>query len=381
MTEIVELWERVLSKKIPIRGTEWNIVGTSWAARNTMFYIPELAIFLDIGIESEQHPTHIFITHAHCDHTKGLASHLLEPVGIPIVVVPKPSADNIRNLVNSWMTATKHNNKTAQINWRVIEALILKNNDPCQPLYLPELMTIKNIKFKIELFECTHSISTTGYGFIEQRTKLNDNLIGLSQEELNNMKKNGQTITKIVNFSHFCYLGDTTHHVFYIDKACTKLNENLEKYGTIIVECTFLDPDDLKKAKKTKHMHWNNLKPYIVSHPNINFILSHFSTKYKPKKIKEFFSTEAWPNVFPLAHDQEKYWIDRIIEKLNNGELSDDIKEKLLSSISVCTECVVPMQTPMQAPMQASIHMSDTGILTCIMLALIVVIIIKIILC
>lgn len=338
MTDTVFFWKRILSEQIPIKGTKWTIVGDSWAARHTMLYIPELGISLDIGKESEQHPTHIFITHSHCDHTKGLASHLLEPIGTPIIILPKPSSDSIKRMVEHYHKSTKHNDNV-QIKCEYIDVSISNENNMENPVFLSKLLTIKNIPFKIELFKCNHSVPTTGYGFIEQRSKLDDKYHNMSQEEINECKREGKNVTKIIEIPHFCYLGDTTHHVFYIDKNCTMPNENLEKYGTIIVECTFLYPDDLRQAKKTKHMHWDNLRPYILSHPNINFVLYHFSAKYKPQKITDFFKINNLNNIFPLIHDEEDHWINRIIEKLKNGELSDNLKGKLLESINFCIEC------------------------------------------
>lgn len=332
MTDTVHLWKRILSHKISIKGTTWNVVGDSWAARHTMLYIPELGISLDIGKESEQHPTHIFISHAHCDHTKGLPSHLLEPVGTPTVVIPKPSVNNIKQLVSSYHKSTKHTD-TFQIKWKIIEVSISNGNTMEQPVFLPELLTIKNIPFKIELFKCTHSIPATGYGFIEQRSKLDEKYIEYTQDQINELKKENQIVTKTIEIPHFCYLGDTTHKIFYIDKNCNVPNPNLEKYSTIIVECTFLDPDDIDKAKKTKHMHWDNLKPYINSHPNINFILFHFSIKYNSKKIIDFFKLNNCSNVFPLVHDEEIYWMNKFIDKLKSGEISDEFKQKILENI------------------------------------------------
>ncbi len=352
MADIIEFWKCILSNKIPIKGTQWFIVGDSWAARHTTFYILGLGIFLDIGKESEQHPTHTFISHSHCDHTKALASHLLEPIGTPIVIVPKPSANDIRHLVNSYHRATKHN-ANAQVKWRLIEVSIpVDKHDPLnlgddivipEPLFMNEIMRIKNIDFKIELFKCTHSIPTTGYGFIEKRSKLDDKFQGLSQEEINKEKENGVSVTKIIEIPHFCYLGDTTHHVFYVDKKCKVFNPHIEKYGTIIVECTFLhnNINDIKQAKDTKHMHWNNLKPYIESHPDITFVLSHFSARYNPKEVREFFAINSLPNVRPLLNDQEEYWINRLLEKISSGDLSETIKTKLMNSISYCTECTI----------------------------------------
>lgn len=347
MVDVVEFWKCIMSKKIPIKGTQWSIVGDSWAARHTTYYIPELGIFLDIGKESEQHPTHIFITHAHCDHTKALASHLLEPVGTPIVVAPKPSANNIRQLVNSYHRATKHNDN-AIVKWRLIEVSIpIDKNDGVQasninipePLFMSEIMKIKNINFKIELFKCAHSIPTTGYGFIELRSKLDDQYVGLPQEDINKEKNSGVNVTKIVEIPHFCYLGDTTYQVFYIDKQCKIPNPHIEKYGTIITECTFLYSTEIKQAKDTKHMHWDYLRNYVISHPNINFVLSHFSARYNPKEVRDFFAINNFPNVFPLINDQEEYWLNKILEKLQSGELSDSTKAKLIESVSYCILC------------------------------------------
>ena len=69
-------------------------------------------------------------------------------------------------------------------------------------------------------------------------------------------------------------------------------NPDLFLYKSIIVECTFLDDDDMIQALRTKHCHWKTLKPIIESHPQNNFILYHFSTRYKPEDIIFFFNKD-----------------------------------------------------------------------------------------
>jgi ribonuclease Z len=349
MTDVVETWRCILSKHIPIKGTPWTIVGDSRAARHTMFIIPELRVAFDAGKESEQHPTHIFISHAHCDHTKGLPALLLEPNGIPIVVVPKPSANSIRKLVNSYHQSTKYND-TFTVKWKLYEASVSTTDPPEKQHFLQEMVKvndtyelidvifkIKNMDFKVEMFKSTHTIPTTAYGLIEQRKKLVDKLVGKSQDEINAAKERGELISKIIEIAHIVNLGDTTHHVFYLNKQCTIPNPNLEKYGTIIVECTFLGDtkEEIKQAKEKKHIHWDNLKPYIESHPNTNFILSHFSVRYTSKEIGDFFSKINLPNVFPLFHDFEQYWMNRIFEKVKEDETGELLKKLNL----FCQEC------------------------------------------
>ena len=45
----------------------------------------------------------------------------------------------------------------------------------------------------------------------------------------------------------------------------------------------------MQHAKKKSHMHWDHLYPFIATHPQIKFILIHFSKKYTWPEIKIFF--------------------------------------------------------------------------------------------
>ena len=56
------------SKEYKIQNTQWTIKGYSAAAFRTGFYIPQLDIMLDAGVQNFNKPKHIFITHTHLDH-------------------------------------------------------------------------------------------------------------------------------------------------------------------------------------------------------------------------------------------------------------------------------------------------------------------------
>ena len=71
-----DLWKKVLPIKIP--NTQLTLMGYSVAARNTAFYIPEMKIMLDCGIENEYIPDHIFITHCHADHSKNIPLNIVQ---------------------------------------------------------------------------------------------------------------------------------------------------------------------------------------------------------------------------------------------------------------------------------------------------------------
>lgn len=160
---------------------------------------------------------------------------------------------------------------------------------------------IKSMKkpHRIEAIRCNHGGQpTTGYGFIEIREKMKDEFMidngsgkrvcKLSQEELREMKANGTigNLKETVEIPLFAYVCDTDHKVFTNDGH----NEGykLDKYPVIIIECTFFKPEDKKKAKNDKHMHWDNLKEYISNHPEKYFKLMHLSNKYSESDLDAF---------------------------------------------------------------------------------------------
>jgi hypothetical protein len=44
----------------------------------------------------------------------------------------------------------------------------------------------------------------------------------------------------------------------------------------------------------------DDLQPYVLQHPEIIFVLIHFSQQYKSEKIREFFRNLNLPNVVPF---------------------------------------------------------------------------------
>ena len=103
------------------------------------------------------------------------------------------------------------------------------------------------------------------------------------------MKLSGIEITNTIEVPQFCYMGDTDERIF--------TNPIIQKYPTIIVECTFLYDEHLKNAQKDKHMHWSKLKPFIEIYTDITFILIHFSSRYSDDEINDFFKDKKLENM------------------------------------------------------------------------------------
>lgn len=288
-SETNALWN-VWNDKDPIKipNTEYTLKGFSIAALRTNFYIKELGIMLDGGLSANISPDYIFITHAHSDHIASLPFHLYDRnlESMIQIYVPEKTHSHIESFIQSLLSCYVSIENDTTVYEKCYNLVPLKPSSF-------ELL-IKNKKFKVEVIECYHSVPCLGYGFVEMRNKLKHEYIHLSGREIGMLKKQGVDICHEVEFPIFCFLGDTSKEILN--------DKNLEKYQTIMIECTFISDDDIDQATKTCHMHWKDLKLYVISHPNITFILYHFSRRYKKSDLEDFFKNENLANVIPWVN-------------------------------------------------------------------------------
>jgi len=290
-------WQNI-QHKIP--GTCYTLKGWSKAALRTNFYIPELRIMFDAGLSANVSPDHILITHCHSDHTANIPYHLYMCHKKISIFSPPESYGRIDNYIKSAYLMSADINDVNLLDVTKLydmipayegktEITVGEKIEECKDSNGNNIFKSKGGKIiKLEIIKCDHSVPCVGYGISESRIKLKQEYENLQGKEIGALKKSGVDVNYKVDFPFFCYLGDTSHEVLK--------NPTIEKYLTIMIECTFILPEDHDNAILTKHIYWEYLKPYILSHPNTNFILYHFSQRYQPKQIKEFFDLEFTTN-------------------------------------------------------------------------------------
>lgn len=296
-----EYWK---GKTLKITGTPFSLIGFSWAARKTSFYIPELRLMLDCGVPNGFSPEHIFITHGHADHSFNLPWTIIDTGTVkPKIYVHTKKKDDFYQYINSaYILSTSNPTPKIHKKYELISC------DPDTNF----LITVSNKKWKVDVIRCIHTVPCIGYGFTEMRHKLKKEFIGLEQKELIELKKNGIELTEEIEYPLFCYLGDTNDSILK--------NPILNKYKFIMIECTFLDPEDIVEAIKDRHMHWSLLEHYILSNPETTFVLYHFSMRYKTDYIRTFFENKNVTNVIP--------WIKNELKNEPKNELKNELKNE-----------------------------------------------------
>lgn len=274
---------------------QYHLYGWSQAALRTSFVIRELSCMFDAGLPSSSSIQFIFLTHGHSDHSGSLKHHSYSKTNRMIVFAPEPLAAH----VTSYLEACK--------SLALCRPYQVKDTDPLVVGVVPGFtqdITMANKRFTVKAYKCYHSVPCVGYGLSEWKLETLPEFKGLSREEYIALKQNGTAVKRHVQKHTFVYLGDTTHEVFQDELVDGALSPSeVFKYSTIMVECTFLEPHELANAHETKHMHWQNLKPVILAHPECFFILFHFSRRYRTEQIAAFFEEQQVPNAFP--------WISR----------------------------------------------------------------------
>lgn len=139
----------------------------------------------------------------------------------------------------------------------------------------------KQDKYNVKVFSCIHKVPTVGYAFSEPRNKLKQEYKEKTGKEIGALRKEGIEISETYEHKMFVFMGDTDAAIF---------NENpwLLEYPTVITECTFF-LDEHERAKRDGHTHWDDLMPHVLSHPETQFILIHFSLRYKEHEVNDFF--------------------------------------------------------------------------------------------
>eukprot|EP01029_Cantina_marsupialis_P030439 TRINITY_DN824_c0_g1_i15.p1 TRINITY_DN824_c0_g1~~TRINITY_DN824_c0_g1_i15.p1 ORF type:complete len:323 (+),score=56.26 TRINITY_DN824_c0_g1_i15:57-971(+) len=273
--------DNLISKEFN-KNRKLTLIGTSGCSERTALYVPELQIALDFGVAlSPRREDLILITHVHNDHVGAILT-CQSATKPPKILLPKESVVLMKNYFDVATRMVSH----------IVDGELSTKKDPMYEFVgVSPYETFAHKQLRIQIVDCCHSIPCRGYVVYEERNILRDDLKGITGKEIAKLRKAGEKVTTTKIVGTLAFLGDTTAEVFH------KHPEILD-CPVVIVECTSFGDFRAQRG----HLHWDNLKPIVLDHPEITFVLIHFSNRFKPHHVKEFFGKEDLPNVVP--------WVD-----------------------------------------------------------------------
>jgi ribonuclease Z len=267
--------------------------GYSRSADKTFFFCKQLDLALDAGCCYGHQMKVVLLTHGHSDHTRDLGYLAAkEPV---FVCCPREIEEYVRRFV-----VAEFELGTAM----PIERL--RQNFTITGVVDGSSFRLEHLKqdMVVEVFAMSHAVPCVGYGVVPRKKKLKEQFVGKNGKELGQLRKDGVEFEELVTdyASGFVYFGDTG-----IEAVIG--NAKLLRYGHWIIECTFLRPipDELTdeeivaRCKRDGHIYWPQLEPLVRQHPEIHFVLIHFSLRYSKEDIVDFFKPMAFTNVTVVA--------------------------------------------------------------------------------
>ena len=140
------------------------------------------------------------------------------------------------------------------------------------------------------VIECHHAHTPCiGFAFFQKHKRLREEFKSLSKVEIGNLARSGKEVSEEYDLPLFIFLGDTTLEVFSPSRPISVLRYIDAGWKLIFVECSFISPDEIGNSIRTGHMHWARLKPDVLAHPDVTFVLIIFSRWYKKEAVDKLF--------------------------------------------------------------------------------------------
>ena len=284
----------------PAGGGSFTLRGRSRAGDGTTFIIPELKWMFDMGALVQQAtPSVVFLTHTHNDHITFMPQILTNAIKHVDVYLPTKALPLVKNYIRAYQDLLACGEEEDDSDNSETQSA---PNYTLHPVEFGNVFDIYNrgTKYSIEALQCHHRIDCLGFSISRTVKVLKREYIGLPGREIAKLRKQGASTHDEHVKPFLCHLGDTTHMVF------ERHPEILEQHKYIVVECSFFCDKTRQKAKDTKHMHWVDLKPIVEANPKVLFILIHFSLRYSPVEIRNFFANATTThNVHPMLLEHE----------------------------------------------------------------------------
>lgn len=250
-----------------LRTTHLVIEGSSRAGHETYFRIRDLGVAMDIGRcpDAVIPMEHVFITHAHLDHSAGVAFYAaqrkLQQMGVGTIYVPAESKDGFEELLAVQRKLTGSELKLNVVGLGVGEEVRFGRNH------------------LVRAHEATHRVAARAYELFDVRHHLREEFFGKSKEELWRLRKDGVQVDEPYARSLLFYTGDT-------DRGILENCDALFRSEVLMIECSFVMDGHQDRAALYRHIHIDDIADFAERFENEVIVLTHFSRRYSRDEIR-----------------------------------------------------------------------------------------------
>jgi ribonuclease Z len=261
-----------------------TIEGYSRAAVQTYWRIPEFKLGFDLGAQPWSFmgtPTW-FVSHTHMDHIVNLPVYIarrrmmkMEP---PTIYLPEESVENVQRLLHVWQRLDRGRMAVELVGMRAGKEIELSR------------------EHVVTAFATKHTVPSLGYVVWDRRKKLKPEYQGLNGDQIRDIRLSGQEVSHEVRMPLVCYVGDSA-------PAGLDAYPPLYEAQILITEMTFFRPEHRKeKIHKFGHTHLDDIIERADRFQNELIILSHFSTRYHERQIRNAVERRLPPSLAQRVH-------------------------------------------------------------------------------
>jgi ribonuclease Z len=254
--------------RVRVEAAGISIEGVSIAGHESFYKLPSFRTLLEFGRAPEDivgYPT-VAVSHGHLDHIAGLAHYASRRrlQGLPPARILVPS-EAVGPVVR-WVEACEELEKIRYS----IEVV------PASP---GDRITLRN-DLELTVLPGRHRVPTVGYLFSEVKHKLLAEFDGRPGHEIADLRAKGVAVTRREEVPLLAYTGDCGEAIF--DAAPEILRAKV-----LLIECSFLLPDDVSRAREYAHIHLDDILARADRFENEALVLTHFSQRYRTEEIRE----------------------------------------------------------------------------------------------
>lgn len=243
--------------------------GFSLAGVRTSITLPPYSIAFDLaqGLPHAIRMNTFLITHGHMDHASGIpyviAQKAMNSHKPPLFLMPESMVEPMREIMRQWSLIEGH-----QYDY-IFQGVRPGDSIPLQS------------KIFIRPFKTLHRIPSVGYSVYRKSTRLRSDLVGLSSEEIAEVRKKGESPTEDKDDLLVSFTGDT--QIEFLD-----LSPKVRESKILIMEATYLDErKSIESAKAWGHLHLKELIPRLSEIRSERIVLIHSSARYSIEEARE----------------------------------------------------------------------------------------------